>query len=174
MLCQSTKQNDITSQKTSLNSDYHWNLTSHISLVFCVCVCVYFFLYHYEPSCIFFADRFCVPETSYRHQSRNTIPLSNSDSLQCSQSAIHPCSDPHESITDLPHSLPPLFFLPCLHFNTLICVYSSKSLSSIFTNQQCVYALLRFLMCPVCQDCCTVLVFIILIKLSEGGKLSSA
>jgi len=64
---------------------------------------------------------------------------------------------------------PPLFFF-YLNFDALFSsVLAIPSLfHPYFTNQQSVYAFLFFLMHGMCQDLHTILVFIILIKLSKG------
>lgn len=139
-------------------------------LIFCVSLLVYFFFDYCECSHIVFADWLHEPETSFKHHSRNTLPLSKSDFLHAVHS-LPVCTDPHESTTC---RLPPFFFY--LHFNTLFS--SVLALPSLFhpyfTNQQSVYAFLFFLTHAMCQDLHTILVFIIVIKFSEGWKLSSS
>jgi len=75
------KQKGITSQKTNLNTDLHGSSNLiYIYIYFNIlCVCIFFLTF--VKLHIVFADWLCIPETSFKHHSRNTLPLSNSDFL---------------------------------------------------------------------------------------------
>ena len=141
MLCQSTKQNDITSQKTSLNSDYHWNLTSHISLVFCVCVCVCIFFFTIMNLAAFSS----LTDSVYRRPPTDTsqeIPFHYQTQILCSVHSLPfiPVLIHMNPLQTFPIPSPPFFFSPV----SILILSSVFTLPSLFhpyllTNNVCMH-----------------------------------
>ena len=105
----------------------------------CVCLCAYFFLDCCKPSHIVFADQLRIPETSFKHHSRNTLPLSNSDFLH----GVH--SLPFVPVLihmDPLHVLPlPFFFsISILILSSHLCLLFQVSFIHILlTNNLCMH-----------------------------------